>query len=239
VVKNKKNPVNRKMQPLVSAVMIVHNGEEYIRVALESIFNQTYPYLEVIVIDDGSTDRTRQEIELTGKQVRYFFQEKSGIAVAMNRGVAESQGTFLSFLDSDDFWEKTKTEKQVVYMQSNPNIVACFGYVKQFFSPELTAEQTKSMYCPPDPVPGYSSGAMLIRKSDFLQIGSFDTKWQKGIFSDWFLRAKEKKISMHLFEDVVLYRRIHLHNHGITRRDSYIDYVKMLKSSLDRRRIKE
>jgi glycosyltransferase involved in cell wall biosynthesis len=239
VVKNKKNPVNKKMQPLVSVVMIVHNGEKYIREALESIFNQTYTNIEVIVIDDGSTDRTKQEIELTCKKIRYIFQEKSGIAVAMNRGVAESQGVFLSFLDSDDIWETTKMEKQVVYMQNNPDIFACFGYVKQFFSPELTKELTKSFYCPPDPVPGYHSGTMLIRKSEFLRIGLFDTKWQKGIFSDWFMRAKEKNISMHLFEDVFLYRRIHLKNHGITQRESYRDYVKMLKDSLDRRRIKE
>jgi glycosyltransferase involved in cell wall biosynthesis len=228
---------NSKKHPAVSVIMPVHNGEKYIREALESIFNQTYPNIEVIVIDDGSTDRTKEAIELTGKNVRYFFHEKSGIAISMNRGVSESKGEFISFLDSDDIWEKNKTEMQISFMQQNPEIFACFGHVKQFFSPELTAEETKHLYCPPDPMPGFSSGTMLIRQEDFLQVGFFDTQWQKGIFSDWFLRANEMETPMHLMDDILLYRRIHLHNHGITRRDSYSDYVKMLKASLDRRRL--
>lgn len=228
---------NSKKHPAVSVIMPVHNGEKYIREALESIFNQTYTNIEVTVIDDGSTDRTKEIIEMTGKNIRYFFHEKSGIAISMNKGVSESKGEFISFLDSDDIWDKNKTEMQISFMLQNPEIVACFGHVKQFFSPELTAEETKTLYCPPDPVAGFSSGTMLIRKEDFLQVGSFDTQWQKGIFSDWFLRAKEMEIPMHLMDDVLLNRRIHLHNHGITRRDSYSDYVKMLKASLDRRRL--
>ncbi len=223
--------------PLVSCITIVHNGEKYIREALTSIFSQTYPNIEVIVIDDGSTDNTKQEIESVGQPIRYYYHEKSGIAHSMNRGVNESNVQFLSFLDSDDLWDQTKTEKQVAYLMENPEIEACFGYAEEFKSPDLVQTQHAGLSKKHDSIPGYSSGTMLIRKSGFERIGTFDTQWKKGIFSDWFLRAKEKNLSMYLFEEVFLYRRIHDKNYGITHRDSYNDYVKMLKASLDRRRV--
>lgn len=80
---------------------------------------------------------------------------------------------------------------------------------------------------------------MMIRKDRFLDVGYFNPEWRKGIFSDWYLRATEAGLSIHMDTSVMLHRRIHDSNHGVTQRDKYVDYVRMLKASLDRKRNKE
>ncbi len=116
----------RGERPLVSVVLPVYNGERFVAQTIESALRQTYRNLEIIVVDDGSTDQTASLIEgIAGRtpRVRIFHQPNSGVARARNRGLEESRGEFVAPLDSDDLWDPAKIEEQVRIMQEGGDAI--------------------------------------------------------------------------------------------------------------------
>src|SRR5438067_9612199 len=95
----------------VSAVIPVHNGENFLAQAVESVLDQTRPVLEVVVVDDGSTDGTAAVAQGFGAPVRHIPQAQSGVSAARNRGVREARGNLVAFLDHDDEWREDKLER--------------------------------------------------------------------------------------------------------------------------------
>jgi glycosyltransferase involved in cell wall biosynthesis len=223
-------------KPLISAMITVFNGEKYIAEALQSIMSQNYLNFQIIVVDDGSTDHTKTVIQNSGVEVSYFYQEHGGIARGKNLGISHAKGDYFAFLDADDFWLNEKTNKQINLLLDDPSLDLVFGNVKQFYSPDLTAENREKYLCPENSYPGIHSGTMLIRRESFFKVGLFDTKWHKGIFNDWYLRAAEAGLRTYTFDDIFMMRRIHENNHGIVNRDKSIEYVRMLKASLNRKK---
>ena len=108
------------MAPLVSVIIPTYNRAAYLQKALQSVNEQTYQTLEIIVIDDGSTDGTRKMLEGYGGQLRYFYQENRGISGARNSGIKKAHGEYIAFLDSDDFWLPDKTEQQLALFMQHP-----------------------------------------------------------------------------------------------------------------------
>jgi glycosyltransferase involved in cell wall biosynthesis len=106
-------------KPLVSVIIPVYNGDRYISQAIESILCQTYANYEIIIIDDGSTDGTRNCLEPYWHKIRYFYQDNQGVATARNRGISESEGNLIAFLDQDDFFVPDKLELQVACWQTH------------------------------------------------------------------------------------------------------------------------
>src|ERR687893_681850 len=98
--------------PLVSCIVPVFNGERYLQAALDSIFAQTYRSLEVLVVDDGSTDNTAAIVGSYGDRVRYLQQDNHGPSAARNRGIEAATCEFIAFLDADDLWHAEKLERQ-------------------------------------------------------------------------------------------------------------------------------
>lgn len=224
-------------KPLISVMITVFNGERYIAEALHSIHAQNYPNFEIIVVDDGSTDNTKTAVQNSGVDVSCFYQEHSGIAKGKNLGIRHANGDFFAFLDADDFWLNQKINKQIGLLLNDPSLDLVFGNVKHFYSPELTIESREKYHCPGNAYPGIHSGTMLIRRESFFKVGLFDSKWHKGIFNDWYLRASEAGLKSFTFDDIFMMRRIHENNHGIVNRDKSIEYVRMLKASLARKKI--
>lgn len=115
---------------LVSVIMPAYNAEKYIAAALDSIFTQTHKYLEVIVVNDGSTDTTADilaEYKLRyGEKLVVIHQKNQGQVVAKNNGLKVSGGALLAFLDSDDLWAPGKIEEQVKLITSEPRIGLCY-----------------------------------------------------------------------------------------------------------------
>lgn len=229
------NTITEK-EPLVSAIIAVYNGEGYLADAIKSIMNQTYRNIEIIVIDDGSTDNSKDVALRFAPPVRYHYQLNSGIAAAWNQGIKIAKGNFLAFLDADDLWTDDKIRQQMDIIGENAEIDIVFGYVKQFYSAELTEEERRKIRCPHDTMPGVSAITMLIKRESFFKVGWFDAQWRKGIFSDWYLRAGECGLVSRMLPQLVARRRLHQTNHGIVNRDKSIDYVRMLRASLSRRR---
>lgn len=111
----------------VSVIIPTHNREDYISDTLESVINQTYKDLEIIVIDDGSTDNTKKKLETFGNKIKLIEQKNSERAVARNNGVKSSSGKYIAFLDSDDIWIKHKLEKQVKALDEDQDVVLVCG----------------------------------------------------------------------------------------------------------------
>ena len=103
--------------PLISVIVPVHNGERFLSETLVSALSQTFPDFELIIVDDGSSDRSPRLIEdflARDARVRAARQLNSGVAAARNRGIAEARGEFIATLDADDLWRPQKLEKQVL-----------------------------------------------------------------------------------------------------------------------------
>jgi len=221
---------------LVSVIIPVYNGKRYLAEAIESVLAQTYQPIEVIVIDDGSTDGSDRVVKRFSPLVQYFYQPNSGLGAARNSGVDLAKGDYLAFLDADDIWIKDKLMLQMAAFQGNPGLDFVFGHVQQFISPELDEKQKSNIYCPAKKMPGYIAGTMVIKRESFIHAGAFETHWHIGEFVHWYLRAKEQDMKSFMLPEIALKRRLHADNMGIRDRDSRTDYVRILKASLDRRR---
>jgi glycosyltransferase involved in cell wall biosynthesis len=115
---------------IVSVIMPAFNSEVYISEAIQSVIRQTYPHWELIVVDDGSTDKTREIVDgymREDPRIRYIHQKNSGPAAARNRGIQASRGRYIAFLDSDDIWYLDKLEKQTDFLSSHPGYVVYGG----------------------------------------------------------------------------------------------------------------
>ena len=99
--------------PTVSVVIPAYNSASYLAEAVESALGQTFKDLEILVVDDGSTDETQELMRRYGPPVRCLSQENTGVATARNRGIDESRGRYVAFLDADDVWQPDKLEKQL------------------------------------------------------------------------------------------------------------------------------
>jgi glycosyltransferase involved in cell wall biosynthesis len=107
--------------PRVSVIIPIYNSEKYVQESIESVLHQTFKDFELIFIDDGSTDRTK-EILSHYKDIVYFYQENSGPSRARNEGIRRSHGQLISFLDADDLWFPDKLELEVKYFDTHPDI---------------------------------------------------------------------------------------------------------------------
>ena len=101
--------------PSVTILIPVYNGSNFIKQAIESAINQTYTNIEIIVIDDGSTDKgkTEKAVKSFGKKVKYIKKENGGVASALNRGIKEATGEYISWLSHDDIYLPNKIEKEI------------------------------------------------------------------------------------------------------------------------------
>src|SRR5262245_10754564 len=99
--------------PLVSCIVPVYNGEAFLGEALASIRAQRHRPIEILVVDDGSTDGTAAVVMAADAGIRYMRQDNAGGAAARNRGIGMARGTFVAFLDADDLWPPEKLERQI------------------------------------------------------------------------------------------------------------------------------
>jgi len=227
-------------KPLISCIMPVFNGERYLAEALDSVVAQTYRPLEIIVVDDGSTDNTAGVVRSYGDKVRYLWQDNAGPAAARNRGIDAAKGEFISFLDQDDLWHPIKLMQQMDRFRVHPELEACVTLIQAFWAPELHEEETRFKdHHLTRPVPGYLTGTLLTRHSVFDKVGQFDTSLRFGDAMDWFLRAADQRTVIELLLDVLMYHRMHKTNFSRSQASASRDeFVRILKSSLDRRRRK-
>ncbi|MCW5623682.1 MAG: glycosyltransferase family 2 protein [Burkholderiales bacterium] len=214
--------------PRVSAVIPAYNAAAWIGETLESVFTQDHGPVEVIVVDDGSTDGTATEVARFGGRARCVQQVNSGQAAARNRGVAASRGEFVAFLDSDDLWLPGKTAAQVALLEARPAASLAFCNYASFgdetkpagfdrapvlrslaalpigvhgreIRADLLAPLLRDMFCQ---IPS----TWMVRRSAFDRIGGFDERLRRG-GEDWLLAARLALVGSFVYDDRVLARR--------------------------------
>ena len=132
-----------KNNPIVSVIVPVYNVETYIEECLDSIVKQTYPYLEIIVVDDGSTDSSNQLVRkyLEDERILFIEQENKGLSGARNRGLKKATGKYLLFVDSDDYIDLTMLENLVPLMEESQADLVRFNGAAFVDGMEKTADQ--------------------------------------------------------------------------------------------------
>ena len=192
----------------VSVIITVYNGEKYISQAIESIINQTVSASEIIVIDDGSIDSTREIINHY-PQVKYFYQKNMGVSAARNRGIKEARCEFLTILDHDDFFPKNKIELIMPHFIQNPELDVVRGlYECHFETPEMEKMFTRLTNISKNHH-SVLLGTAVFKRSIFDKVGLFDTNLKSAEDVDIWIRlnahAKVKNIN-----ELCLYYRQHI-----------------------------
>ena len=213
--------------PLVSVIVPVFNGARFVREALDSILNQTYQPVEIIVVDDGSNDATAEVLDEFGPRVRRVSQAHSGQSVARNRGVELATGRYLAFLDADDLWPAEKLAAQVTILEEDPECDLLFGHAAQF---------RQNGGGESEPMPGHVPGTLMARRDVWMRVGPLRSDVRVGEFLDWMLRARQQGMHERMDGRMWLRRRIHEDNLGVRERDARGDYLRLLKDAMDRRR---
>ena len=166
---------------LISAIVPVYNGAATLAEAVASILAQTGAALDVWIVDDGSTDGTADlaaRLAAQSERVTVLRQANAGAAAARNAGLARARGDLLAFLDADDLWTPGRLVAQVAALDADPSLDAVFGYAEQFVSPELSEAERAALVCPPEPLPAYHPGGLLIRRAA-LEQGQVPRGWQR------------------------------------------------------------
>jgi glycosyltransferase involved in cell wall biosynthesis len=222
----------------ISAIMAAYNCERYIAQAIESVVEQTRRPDEIIVVDDGSTDATRDVLRTFARHVHVILQKQNGgVARALNIAIAASTGDTLAFLDCDDLWSSDKLMIQSSALVNEPELEAVFGLIQQFASPDLHPQDAQTRIIPNSPQPGISKVTLLIRRDAFDRIGWFDEKLKASDFVDWYSRASLLGLRWRMVDRVVALRRHHSENSGRLRRAEQHDEILLaLKGLLDMRR---
>ena len=221
--------------PLISIVIPVYNGSNYLKKAIDSALNQTYKNIEVLVINDGSTDdgQTEKIANSYGDKIRYVYKENGGVSSALNLGIKEMKGQYFSWLSHDDEYTETKIEKQINRLKSGGDIAICTERQINEYSEFLSEsndysilenmgvinwqEATKKIIC--DKL--FSGCALLIPKYVFDDVGFFDESLRYNQDFDMWLRICFKKYSWVYNNDIGVLSRVHNNQVTQTRRDLF------------------
>ena len=200
--------------PSVSVVIATYNKADTLPAAIQSVLDQTYRDLEVLVVDDGSTDNTSERVKPFGDKIRYFRKKNGGTGSTRNLGIAEAKGRFVAFLDGDDLWLPNKLEIQMKAFEREPQIsaVQCGAY---YVDPSLRV--IGRLLCTPKRdtlldfllfrnMPAFAS-CVVIRKEVLDRIGGFGL--DLVILSDWDMvcRLAKNGTLRSVKEPLTLYRQ--------------------------------
>ncbi len=211
----------------ISVVIPVHNGEAFLAQAVESVLAQTYRALELLIVDDGSTDGSRAVMERYARldtRVRILCQENLGVSAAGNLGFAEARGEWVARLDADDVFLPQKLERQAAFIRRHPDacIVGTLGY---FINPTgriiglvstdgpFTRAQFDQMAARRDPV-FFVHSSTLMHRQTVLAVGGYREQFVQAEDVDLWLRMAEKgHLLLKMSEPLLLYR---LHGDSLT-----------------------
>jgi glycosyltransferase involved in cell wall biosynthesis len=198
-----------KEDPLVSIIIPTYNRANLLPTAILSVINQNYQNWELIIVDDGSTNNTKQTVEEFIKKdsrIKYFYQENKGQPFAMNTGIKLSKGEFIAFLDDDDEWYLEKLEKQIEFLNKNRDNALVFSdaIIKGGYLDRMRSSEVSKPYC------GYvypklllrnflTASSVVIKRKVLDEIGYFNTFHciritQTQDYDMWLRIAKKYKI---------------------------------------------
>jgi glycosyltransferase involved in cell wall biosynthesis len=193
--------------PLISIVIPVYNAAAFLGETLASVFAQDYRPIEVIAVDDGSTDDSLKIAQSWRPALRTLHQANAGPAAARNRGIEAARGTYIAFIDADDLWPEGKLRRQLDVLQARPDLDFVVGRVELNYMASV-GENPLLFRDPGQTVGLFLFGAGLFRRSLFDHAGPLSEDLRNTEDIDWFMRAREAGASWLLGEEVgLIYRR--------------------------------
>ncbi len=218
------------MKHKVSVVIPTYNFAQYITEAIISILNQTYKNIEIVVVDDGSTDDTKDVLKPLSDRIKYIYQENSGPSRARNTGILNSSGGYIAFLDADDFWEPTKLEKQLNLFEDDHKTSLVFCFIKH-------VDVNRNILFIDEYDDGWNgyvvdrllhrpigTSSVLINRKYLQQVGLFDEDLLFSEDRDMFLRLA-KNFKFNLVPEALVIKRAHSQSltHDTSKSARYID----------------
>jgi glycosyltransferase involved in cell wall biosynthesis len=242
--------VARTEAPLVSVVIPVYNAERFLHESLDCVLAQDHPRIEIIAVDDGSTDASPEVLARYGDAVRVVRQDNAGPSAARNTGIRHARGDYVAFLDADDLWHPAKVSTQVAHLEANPEVglVFCNWLVMDDEEPAPLARlvATTPSPCPEARVADMSgwlyhkllldcyvhTSTAMIRRALVEQVGPFDRSLPRGEDHDYWLRLSRLAPFTKLSSCLSVYR---LHAHGTMQKPTPANYgVQVLEQALAR-----
>lgn len=219
--------------PLVTVIIPVYNGEKFIENAIQNVINQRYPALEIIVVNDGSTDKTEEAVNSLQVDIRCFKQDNMGPSSARNWGIKDASGEYIAFLDVDDMWPENNLHLLVEELEKSPETDIIRGHAQLYR--KNTNNEVEYLGDPKESFK-YYIGAGLYRKSVFEKVGLFDRNLLYGEDTDWYYRAMENRISVKWMDEITLFVQRHGKNMTEGKNILELNKLKTFKKVLDRDR---
>jgi glycosyltransferase involved in cell wall biosynthesis len=221
------------MSRLVSVLVPVRDEERYLDEALRSALAQHHPDVEVIVVDDGSSDASAAIAR--SYPVKLIEQSPRGQAAARNAALQASRGAYVTVLDGDDVWPADRLSRQVAHLEANPALDIVLGLTEPFCDPAAPRPANFPVVPGGRPLAGVA-GTMLCRRRAFDAIGDWDEAIPHGEDIDWLARAKDAGLRAETIQHLVLRYRIHA---GNTSRDTMANrewMLRLLRASVRRQK---
>jgi glycosyltransferase involved in cell wall biosynthesis len=230
--------------PLVSVVIAAYNEQAYIAEALHSVLAQTHHPIELIVVDDGSTDHTA---EITAQiatgaapvpdppTIELLRRPHHGPSAARNAGLKRSSGQYWTIFDADDVMPPDRLTHQVAHLQQHPEHDIVLGLTEAFITPGQPKPPHYNPLWDDGPFPGHA-GTMMARRAVLDTVGGYDESMALGEDLDWQARAKAAGIRAGALDHVCLHYRIHRANTSSDTRANRAATLQLLRASVQRRR---
>jgi glycosyltransferase involved in cell wall biosynthesis len=215
------------LRPIVSVIIPVRNGKDYLPEAVESVLSQSFTDFELLIVNDGSTDDDYGRYERLDPRIRVIHLSGNGVSRARNTGMSQARGRFFAFLDADDIWFPGKLKAQVNYLNKHAEVGVVFGGFFKWhadalgnFPPSETLAQDCEQLSEPEPersgwlytrlLNGMLVGmnTAIIRREVYEAIGGFDESMRQGEDYDFWLKAS-RVAEMHALNGTMALYRIH------------------------------
>ena len=184
-------------KPETSVGMPVMDGAKYTAEAIQSIIDQDYDPLEIIVVDDGSTDNTADIVKFSDDKILYTYQENKAVATARNYGLYAASGLFVAFVDSDALWHAGKLTAHAEHFSAHPDMDISICSILQYENESLIT---------------LHPGAAMISQKVFDKMGLMDKALRFAEDINWYLQAIESNIPIKVIDEVVYFYRVHRNN---------------------------
>lgn len=218
----------------VGVVIVVKNGERFIRAAIDSVFNQDYRPIKVVVVDGNSEDDTLKIVK-EFNEVEIIHQKGAGIFDAFNIGIKACRTPFIALLSSDDMWMPNKLTSQVSYMMKNPDVLFTNTHFRYFLEPGVQKPQGVRSQWLDGCLPGRNPETLVAREKAFDVIGYFNNEYSSAEDLDWFGRAADMRVQSYMMKDVLLKKRIHDKNVSMQIEANNKNLLKILRRSVNRK----
>lgn len=216
--------------PLLSVVVPVYNAASFIGEALESIVSQTYCPIEIIVVDDGSTDGSAEVIR-SFKGIRYVYQQNSGPGPARNLGLSFALGDYIGFHDADDICDLNRFMLQMEVLLKNPELEVVYTRIINFLD---VNSETPTFFRRSElmkPRIGFVS-SLVARASVFDKVGLFRSDLRIGEDIEWMSRAQNLNVCTASLIDILVQRRLHAKNISIDISSGHGNLFKILRAGI-------